>query len=176
MVKVFFERKTGEAPLGGSPVIAGQLSLKALDQEQSIAAVPVWDALAQQYFCGPQLVPGEAILTRGALVKPIDNLTGADFFPDIIGMEQHIVFGHLFSPILLYPFLHAQRPGHEHVGQTLRFCLCDLVKIKAVPARTCTTNLLKLLQSCLLASIHRLGIRSSLSSRSAKSVASNALI
>jgi hypothetical protein len=58
----------------------------------------------------------------------------------------------------------------------LRFCLSDLVKIKAVPARTRTANLLKLLQSCLLASIHRLGIRSSLSSRSAKSVASNALI
>jgi hypothetical protein len=32
-----------------------QLSLKVLDQEQSIAAAPVWDALAQQYFCGPQL-------------------------------------------------------------------------------------------------------------------------
>jgi hypothetical protein len=59
----------------------------------------------------------------------------------------------------------------------LRFCLSDLVIMKDVPARA---NLLKLrpqfFQSCLLASIHRLVIRSSLSSRSAKSVASNALI
>jgi hypothetical protein len=34
---------------------------------------------AQQYFNGAQLSHGEANLTRGALVKPIDNLTGADF-------------------------------------------------------------------------------------------------
>jgi hypothetical protein len=27
--------------------------------------------------------------------------------------------------------------GYEHVGQALRFCLSDLVIIKAVPARTC---------------------------------------
>jgi hypothetical protein len=84
--------------LGGFSVIAGELSLKALDQEQSIAAVPVWDALAQQYFCGIQLVPGEANLTGGALVKPIDNPTGVDFFPDIIGMERHIAFGHWLAP------------------------------------------------------------------------------
>jgi hypothetical protein len=90
-------------------------------------------------------------------VKPIDNLTGADFFPDIIGMEQHIAFGHLFRllhassrfaalrrggglPILLYPFLLAQNPGYEYVGQALRFCLSLLIKIKAVPARTCTVR------------------------------------
>ena len=78
--------------------------------------------------------------------------------------------------IPLQPFLLAQNPGYKRVGQALRFCLSDLVKIKAVPARTCTANLLKLRQSCLLASIHRLVIRSSLSSRSAKSVASNALM
>src|SRR2546430_11271096 len=48
-----------------------------------------------------------------------------------------------------------------------------------LPARTCTANLLnrpQFFQSCLLHSIHRLVIRSSLTSRSAKSVASNALI
>jgi len=75
-------------------------------------------------------------------VKPIDN-----FFPDIIEMEQHIAFGHLFRllhawfrRIPLYPFLLAQNPGYEYVGQALRLCLSDLVKIKAVPARTCTAR------------------------------------
>src|SRR5215467_11757391 len=80
------------------------------------------------------------------------------------------------NTVFLLPFLAAQLPGYEYAGQALRFCLSFLVKIKAVPARTCTANLLKFRQSCLLASIHRLVIRSNLSSRSAKSVASNALI
>jgi hypothetical protein len=47
--------------------------------------------------------------------------------------------------IFLLPFLAAQNPGYEHVGQALRFCLSDLVIIKAVPARTRTARLLKLL-------------------------------
>src|SRR6266536_2471247 len=38
--------------------------------------------------------------------------------------------------IPLYPFLAAQNPGYENVGQALRFCLSDLVKMKRVPART----------------------------------------
>src|SRR5258706_14352201 len=42
------------------------------------------------------------------------------------------------SAVFLLPFLAAQLPGYEHVGQALRFCLSDLVIIKAVPARTCT--------------------------------------
>jgi hypothetical protein len=42
--------------------------------------------------------------------------------------------------ILLLPFLAAQNPGCEHVGQALRFCLSDLVIIKDVPARTCTAR------------------------------------
>src|SRR5262249_50784009 len=42
--------------------------------------------------------------------------------------------------VLLLPFLAAQNPGYEHVGQALRFCLSDLVKMKAVPARTCTAR------------------------------------
>jgi len=29
---------------------------------------------------------------------------------------------------------------YEHTGQALRFCLSDLVIIKAVPARTCTAR------------------------------------
>jgi hypothetical protein len=90
---------------------------------------------------------------------------------------QMLLNGRLLRRVLLLPFLPAQLPWYEHVGQALRFCLSDLVKMKAVPARA---NLRKLrpqfFQSCLLASIHRLVIRSSLSSRSAKSVASNALI
>src|SRR5262245_46506474 len=54
------------------------------------------NGLAQQYFNGAQLGHGEANLTKGTLLKPIDQLTGADFFPDVIGMEQHFAFGHLF--------------------------------------------------------------------------------
>src|SRR5262249_41470926 len=42
--------------------------------------------------------------------------------------------------ILLHPFLLAQRPGSEHVGQALRFCLSDFVKMKVIPARTCTAR------------------------------------
>src|SRR5215813_9983698 len=42
--------------------------------------------------------------------------------------------------ILLHPFLAAQNPGCEHVGQALRFCLSDLVRMKDVPARTCTAR------------------------------------
>jgi hypothetical protein len=48
----------------------------------------VGNGLAQQYFNGAQLCHGEANLTKGALVKPIDKLTGPGFFPDIIGMEE----------------------------------------------------------------------------------------
>jgi hypothetical protein len=40
------------------------------------------NGLAQQYFNGAQLGHGEANLTKGALLKPIDQLTGADLFPD----------------------------------------------------------------------------------------------
>jgi hypothetical protein len=63
--------------------------------------------------------------------------------------------------VFVDPFLAAQFPGYERVGQALRYCLSFLVKIKAVPARTCTANLLQFFQSCLLASIHRLVIRRS---------------
>jgi hypothetical protein len=44
------------------------------------------------------------------------------------------------SAVFLLPFLATQLPGYEHVGQALRFCLSDLVKMKAVPARTCTAR------------------------------------
>jgi hypothetical protein len=52
------------------------------------------NALAQQDFNGAHLSHGEAYFTESALVKPIDKLTGSDFFPDIIGMEEHFAFGH----------------------------------------------------------------------------------
>src|SRR5262249_40558694 len=42
--------------------------------------------------------------------------------------------------VFLLPFLAAQWPGYEYAGQALRFCLSFLVKIKAVPARTCTAR------------------------------------
>ena len=44
------------------------------------------------------------------------------------------------NTVFLLPFLAAQWPGYEHVGQALRFCLSFLAKIKAVPARTCATR------------------------------------
>jgi hypothetical protein len=47
----------------------------------------------------------------------------------------------LIRAVPLYPFLLAQGPGSEHVGQALRFCLSDLIKIKVVPARTRTASL-----------------------------------
>jgi len=46
------------------------------------------NSLAQQDFNGAHLSHGEAYFTEGALVKPIDKLTGSDFFPDVIGMKE----------------------------------------------------------------------------------------
>jgi hypothetical protein len=59
-----------------------------------------------------------------------------------------------FRRIPLYPFLPAQNPGCEHVGQALRFCLSDLVIMKDLPARTRTASLLKLHNSSLIRSQH----------------------
>src|SRR5262249_48518006 len=55
-----------------------------------------------------------------------------------------IVLRALLNAIFLLPFLAAQNPGCEHVGQALRFCLIDLVIIKDVPARTSTARKLGL--------------------------------
>jgi hypothetical protein len=93
------------------------------------------------------------------------------------------VGGGLLS-IQLHPFPAAQNPGHERVGQALRFCLSDFVIIKAVPARACTAKPAQASQfesysigsAFSLVSWLQLPIRSSLINRSAKSVASNALI
>jgi hypothetical protein len=54
------------------------------------------NALAQQDFNGAQLSHSKAYFTEGALMLPIDKLTRSDFFLDIIGMEEHFAFGHLF--------------------------------------------------------------------------------
>jgi hypothetical protein len=62
---------------------------------------------------------------------------------------DHLVGGGLPS-IPLHPFPAAQNPGHERVGQVLRFCLSNFVIIKAVPARTRTASLLKLHNSSLI--------------------------
>jgi hypothetical protein len=35
-------------------------------------------------------------------LQPIDKLTCSDFFPDIIGMEEHFAFGHLFRLLHAY--------------------------------------------------------------------------
>src|SRR5262245_45952472 len=51
-----------------------------------------------------------------------------------------IVLRALLNAIFLRPFLAAQLPGSEHIGQALRFCLSDLVKMKVVPARTCSAR------------------------------------
>jgi hypothetical protein len=50
---------------------------------------------------GTPIVP-EINLTKGALLKPVDKLTRSDFFPDIIGMEEHFAFGHLFRLLQAY--------------------------------------------------------------------------
>src|SRR5262245_59127130 len=55
-----------------------------------------------------------------------------------------IVLRALLNAIFLLPFLAAQNPGCEHVGQALRFCLSDLVIIKDAPARTSTARKLGL--------------------------------
>jgi hypothetical protein len=54
----------------------------------------VGHGLAQEDFNGAQLSPGKAYFTEGALVKPIDKLTGSDFFPDVIGVKEHLSLGH----------------------------------------------------------------------------------
>jgi hypothetical protein len=46
-------------------------------------------ALAQEYFNGAQLSHGDAYFTESAFLKPVDQLTRSDFFPDTIGMEEH---------------------------------------------------------------------------------------
>src|SRR5262249_28380287 len=60
------------------------------------------NGLAQQYFNGAQLGHGEANLTKGTLLKPIDQLTGADFFPDVVGVKEHFALGHLFCLLRAY--------------------------------------------------------------------------
>src|SRR5262245_52338820 len=57
----------------------------------------VGNALAQQDFRGADLRHRQFDLAVKVILQPIDKLTGADFFPDIIGMEEHLSFGHLFS-------------------------------------------------------------------------------
>jgi hypothetical protein len=84
----------------GSRVLRLRRSTKSKAARRSIRK-----ALAQEYFNGAQLGHGEANLTEGALVKPIDKLTGSDFFPDVIGMKEHFSFCHLFR------FLHAYSTG-----------------------------------------------------------------
>src|SRR5262245_30234855 len=54
------------------------------------------NALAQQDFNGAHLGHGEVNFAKGELLKPIDKLAGADFFPDIIGLKEHFALGHLF--------------------------------------------------------------------------------
>jgi hypothetical protein len=56
------------------------------------------NALAQQDFNGADLAGGQFGLeqAQGMILQPIDKLTRSDFFPDVIGMEEHFAFGHLF--------------------------------------------------------------------------------
>jgi hypothetical protein len=61
-------------------------------------------ALAQQDFNGADLADGQFGLeqTQRMVLQPIDKLTGADFFPDLVGMEQHFAFSHLFRLLHAY--------------------------------------------------------------------------
>src|SRR5262249_5771291 len=49
-------------------------------------------ALAQQDFNGADLADGQFALeqAQGMILQPIDKLTRSDFFPDIIGMKEHL--------------------------------------------------------------------------------------
>jgi hypothetical protein len=62
----------------------------------------VGNGLAQKDFNGAQLSHSKAYFTESALLKPIGKLTGSDFFPNIIGMEEHFAFGHLFCLLHVY--------------------------------------------------------------------------
>src|SRR5262245_17257096 len=59
-------------------------------------------AFPQQDFNGADLRDREFELAHGAGLQPIDKLTRSDFFPDIIGMEEHFAFGHLFRLLHAY--------------------------------------------------------------------------
>src|SRR4029077_17400446 len=65
----------------------------------------VGNGLAQQNLNGAQLGHGQGYFAESALLQPIDQLTGADFFPDVIGMEQRFAFAHLFR------LLHSTAPS-----------------------------------------------------------------
>ena len=57
------------------------------------------------------------------------NTSGAGgLYPsEACGLIALIVLRALLNAIFLLPFLAAQSPGYEHVGQALRFCFSDLV-------------------------------------------------
>jgi hypothetical protein len=39
------------------------------------------------------LLAATANAAEGALLQPIDKLSGSDFFPDVIGVKEHFAFG-----------------------------------------------------------------------------------
>jgi hypothetical protein len=48
------------------------------------------------------------ISPKGALVQPIDKLTGSGFFPDVIGVKEHLASGHFTYS----PWRRVRRPDH----------------------------------------------------------------
>jgi len=50
------------------------------------------------------LAGGQLVLEQAQcmILLPIDKLTRSDFFPDVIGMEEHFAFGHLFCLLHAY--------------------------------------------------------------------------
>ena len=63
------------------------------------------NGLAREDFDGAQLGHGQANLTKGALLQPIDKLTGSDFFPDVIEVKEHLSLGH---------FTYSACPAYQH--------------------------------------------------------------
>ena len=77
------------------------------------------------------------MLTKSANRVGCSSIGGSSVQPTADGRLFLFTLACAGSAVFLLPFLAAQLPGYEHVGQALRFCLRDLVKMKAVPARTC---------------------------------------
>src|SRR6266511_5167520 len=71
--------------------------------------------------------------TEASYLRPRRFQTHGSLAPRPVRSLITWIGGGLLS-IPLYPFPPAQNPGYEHVGQALRFCLSDLVRMKGVPA------------------------------------------
>jgi hypothetical protein len=61
--------------------------------QQRFRVVADFPKASAVFRCLPRQSCKKAYFTEGALVKPIDKLSGSDFFPDIIGVKEHLSLG-----------------------------------------------------------------------------------